>query len=41
VLSHAIQYRRKSLDQLLATYNPATEYAQKVKSVMRRIAPVQ
>jgi len=41
VLSHAIQYRQKSLDQLLATYNPATEYAQKVKSVMRRIAPVQ
>jgi hypothetical protein len=40
-LSHAVQYRRKNLDQLLATYNPGTEYAQKVKSVMRRIAPVQ
>lgn len=40
-LSHAIQYRRKNLDQMLATYNPATDYAQKVKSVMRRIAPVQ
>jgi hypothetical protein len=40
-LSHAIQYKRKSLDQLLATYNPAGDYAQKVKSVMRRIAPKQ
>jgi hypothetical protein len=40
-LSHASQYRRKSLDQLLATYNPASDYAQRVKSVMRRIAPVQ
>lgn len=40
-LSHASQYRRKNLDQLLATYNPNSDYAQKVKSVMRRIAPVQ
>jgi len=40
-LSHAVQYRRKNLDQLLATYNPGPEYALRVKSVMRRIAPVQ
>ncbi|HWC98483.1 MAG TPA: hypothetical protein VG456_17105 [Candidatus Sulfopaludibacter sp.] len=40
-LSHLSQYKRKSLDQVLATYNPDSEYAQKVKSVMRRIAPVQ
>lgn len=40
-LSHASQYRRKSLDQLLTTYNPNSDYAQKVKSVMRRIASVQ
>lgn len=40
-LSHAVQYKRKGLDQVLATYNPAGDYAQKVKSVMRRIAPVQ
>ena len=40
-LSHASQYRRKSLDQVLATYNPNSDYAQKVKSIMRRIAPWQ
>lgn len=40
-LSHLSQYRKKSLDQLLATYNPNAEYAQKVKSVMRQIALVQ
>jgi hypothetical protein len=40
-LSHASQYRRKNLDQLLATYNPTSSYTQKVKSVMRRIAPAQ
>jgi hypothetical protein len=34
-------YRSKNLDQLLATYNPAGDYAQKVKSVMQRIAPAQ
>lgn len=37
-LAHSILYRDKSLDELLATYNPSGEYAQKVKSVMRRIA---
>ncbi len=40
-LSHASQYKRKSLDQLLATYNPDGDYAVRVKSVMRRIAPKQ
>lgn len=34
-------YRSKSLDQLLATYNPTGDYAQKVKSVMQSIAPAQ
>jgi len=32
-------YRDKSIDELLATYNPNLDYGQKVKSVMRRIAP--
>ena len=32
-------YKDKALDSLLATYNPNIEYAQKVKSVMRRISP--
>ena len=34
-------YRSKSLDTILATYNPNPDYPQKVKSVMRRIAAVQ
>lgn len=34
-------YRSKTLDQLLATYNPTGDYAQKVKSIMQRIAPEQ
>ena len=38
-LSHSDLYKDKELDELLATYNPNLEYAQKVKSVMRRIAP--
>lgn len=38
-LSHSDLYRDKELDQLLATYNPIAEYARKVKSVMRQIAP--
>jgi hypothetical protein len=33
-------YRTKSLDQILALYNPHRDYAQKVKSVMQRIGPV-
>jgi hypothetical protein len=40
-LSHSPTYRHKSLDALLTTYNPTGEYAAKVKSVMRRIAPTQ
>jgi hypothetical protein len=38
-LANSILYKDKSLDRLLATYNPNLEYAQKVKSVMRRISP--
>jgi len=40
-LSHSELYRDKELDKLLATYNPNIEYARKVKSVMRRIAPFE
>lgn len=40
-LAHSQLYRDKSLDELLATYNPIGDYAQKVKSVMRRIAPTE
>ena len=38
-LAHSATYRDKDLDALLYTYNPNAEYAAKVKSVMRRIAP--
>jgi len=38
-LANSILYKDKDLDSLLNTYNPLPEYAQKVKSVMRRIAP--
>ena len=38
-LANSILYRDKDLDDLLSTYNPLPEYAQKVKSVMRQIAP--
>lgn len=40
-LSHSSRYRAKSVDTVLATYNPDEEYAAKVKSVMRRIAPLE
>ena len=40
-LTHSHLYRSKNIDQLLATYNPSSEYAQKVKSVMAQIAPAQ
>jgi|SRR5579871_1960899 len=40
-LTHAKAYRDKDLDALLFTYNPHAEYAAKVKSVMRRIAPTE
>ncbi|HEY7388215.1 MAG TPA: hypothetical protein VH640_06885 [Bryobacteraceae bacterium] len=38
-LAHSDLYRDKDVDAILATYNPSSEYAAKVKSVMRRIAP--
>jgi len=38
-LAYSALYKDKDLDTLLATYNPVPEYAQRVKSVMRRIAP--
>ena len=41
VLATSSLYRSKSLDQILAIYNPDRDYAQRVKSVMRRIAAVQ
>lgn len=37
-LAHSDLYRDKSLDKLLATYNPSAGYGHKVKSIMRRIA---
>ena len=40
-LSHSSRYRAKNVDMLLASYNPDAEYAAKVKSVMRRIAPLE
>lgn len=36
-LANSRRYKDKKLDELLATYNPNSEYAQKVKSVMQRI----
>ena len=38
-LAHSDLYRDKDVDEILATYNPNAEYAEKVKSVMRRISP--
>jgi hypothetical protein len=40
-LSRSRLYRAKNLDQVLATYNPSGDYAQKVKNVMQQIAPAQ
>jgi hypothetical protein len=40
-LSRSRLYRSKTLDELLATYNPTGDYAQKVKNVMQQIAPAQ
>jgi hypothetical protein len=37
-LANSELYRDKNLDQILATYNPRDEYAQKVKWVMKRIS---
>ncbi|MBV9508500.1 MAG: glucosaminidase domain-containing protein [Acidobacteriia bacterium] len=38
-LAYSALYRDKDTDGILATYNPNAEYAAKVKSVMRSIAP--
>jgi len=38
-LANSRRYKDKELDEILATYNPNEGYTQKVKSVMRRIAP--
>lgn len=38
-LTHSDLYRDKDVDGILATYNPNTGYAVKVKSVMHQIAP--
>jgi hypothetical protein len=40
-LTHSHLYRSKSIDQLLAIYNPSGRYAAKVKSIMAQIAPAQ
>jgi hypothetical protein len=41
-LRHSSVYRNKKLDRLLALYNPGAEqYAENVKSVMRRISPTE
>ena len=38
-LAYSTLYRDKDLDGVLTTYNPDADYARKVKSVMRQIAP--
>lgn len=38
-LGHSPLYRDKDVDGILATYNPNADYAERVKSVMRRISP--
>jgi hypothetical protein len=40
-LSVSRLYRKKNLDEILATYNPDEDYADRVKAVMQRIAPAQ
>jgi hypothetical protein len=40
-LTHSALYRDKDLDEVLTTYNPDASYAEKVKSVMRQIAPTE
>jgi hypothetical protein len=40
-LTHSNLYRDKDLDGVLTTYNPDASYAEKVKSVMRQIAPYE
>jgi hypothetical protein len=38
-LAYSSLYKDKDLDEVLTTYNPNADYAEKVKSVMRQIAP--
>jgi hypothetical protein len=38
-LAYSSLYRDKDLDSVLSTYNPSADYAERVKAVMRRIAP--
>jgi hypothetical protein len=40
-LAHKPAYRHKNVAQILAVYNPSPEYARKVVSVMRQIAPTE
>jgi hypothetical protein len=40
-LAHSAIYKDKNLDGMLATYNHRSSYGQKVKSVMKRIAPAE
>ena len=40
-LTHSNLYRDKNLDEVLTTYNPDASYAQRVKFVMRQIAPYE
>jgi hypothetical protein len=41
-LKHSSAYKNKTLDKVLAVYNPgAGQYIEKVKSVMRRISPTE
>ena len=37
-LAHSDLYRDKDVDEILATYNPNADYAQRVKAVMRSIS---
>jgi hypothetical protein len=40
-LASSTLYRGKTLDDLLATYNPNADYARRVKFVMRQISPAE
>jgi len=40
-LANSTLYRHKNIDQILATYNPDSDYAKRVKFVMRKIGCCQ
>lgn len=40
-LAYSSLYKDKDLDGILRTYNPAADYPDRVKSVMREIAPTE